>query len=81
MPEEANEFIHSQQQWEYLRLEAPAAESLNDKMKDVGSEAWGLASVAYSHEVDIWHGFLKRPRAASEQFSAIGGGGLSTRQV
>ena len=66
MSEHVGEFICSQQQWEYLRLEAPAAESLNDKMKDIGKEAWELVSVVYSHEADVWHGFLKRPRASSE---------------
>ena len=66
MSEPNNEFIRSQQQWEYLRLEAPAAESLNDKMKEIGREAWELVSVVYSHEADVWHGFLKRPRAYSE---------------
>lgn len=66
MPEDVNECIHSQQQWEYLRLEAPAAESLNDKMKDVGREAWELVNVVYSQEADVWHGFLRRPRAYSE---------------
>jgi len=66
MPEHVSEFIRSQQQWEYLRLEAPAAESLNDEMQTVGREAWELVSVIYSHEADVWHGFLKRPRAYSE---------------
>ena len=47
-------------------MEAPAAESLNDKLKDVGREGWELASVVYTHGADVWHGFLKRPRAASE---------------
>ena len=60
------EYIHSQQQWEYLRLEAPAAEALNDRMKEVGRDAWELVSVIYSHETDVWHGFLKRPRAYEE---------------
>jgi len=66
MSEHAREFICSQQQWDYLRLEAPAAESLNDKLKDMGEEGWELASVVYTHEADVWHGFLKRPRAYSE---------------
>lgn len=61
-----SEFIHSQQQWEYLRLEAPAAEALNDEIKKVGRDAWELVSVIHSHETDVWHGFLKRPRAYSE---------------
>jgi hypothetical protein len=66
MSERISEFIRSQQQWEYLRQEAPAAESLNDKMKEVGREAWELVSVVYSHDADVWHGFLKRPRAYAE---------------
>jgi len=66
MPENVSEFIRSQQQWEYMRLEAPAAESLNDKMRDVGREAWEAVSIVYSPEADIWHGFLKRPRAYRE---------------
>lgn len=66
MPEHVGEFIRSQQQWEYLRLEAPAAEPLNDQLKDVGREGWELASVVYTHGADVWHGFLKRPRADSE---------------
>ena len=66
MSEHVGEFIRSQQQWEYLRVEAPAAESLNDKMKEVGREAWESVSVVYSREADVWHGFLKRPRAYGE---------------
>ena len=66
MSEHVGEFNRSQQQREYHRVEAPAAESLNDKMKDIGKEAWELVSVVYSHEADVWHGFLKRPRASSE---------------
>jgi hypothetical protein len=66
MSKDANEFICSQQQWEHLRLEAPAAESLNDKMKELGREAWELVSVVYSQDADVWHGFLKRPRAYTE---------------
>lgn len=66
MSERVSEFIRSQQQWEHLRLEAPAAESLNDELKDAGREGWELASVIYSHGADLWHGFLKRPRAYSE---------------
>ena len=66
MPEHVSEFICSQQQWEYRRLEARAAESLNDELKDVGREGWELVNVVYSQEGDVWHGFLKRPRAASE---------------
>jgi hypothetical protein len=66
MSEHVNEYIRSQQQWEYLRLEAPAAESLNDKMQEVGRKAWELVGVVYSHEADVWHGFLKRPRAYEE---------------
>lgn len=63
MSEHVSEFIRSQQQWEYLRLEAPAAESLNDKLKEIGKEGWELTSVVYTHGADVWHGFLKRPRA------------------
>jgi hypothetical protein len=63
MPEHVSEFIRSQQQWEYLRLEAPAAESLNDKLTEIGKEGWELTSVVYTHGADVWHGFLKRPRA------------------
>jgi len=66
MSEHVDEFIRSQQQWEYLRLEAPSAESLNDKMKDFGREAWELVTVVFSQETDVWHGFLKRPRAYPE---------------
>jgi len=63
MSEHAGEFIRSQQQWEHLRLEAPAAESLNDQLKDVGKEGWELTSVVHAHGADVWHDFLKRPRA------------------
>lgn len=66
MSENVGEFIRSQQQWEYLRLEAPAAESLNDRLKAVGPDGWELTSVVYSPDADVWHGFLKRPRASSE---------------
>jgi len=66
MSEHTGEFIRSQQQWEYLRLEAPAAESLNDELKDIGKEGWELTSVVYTHAADVWHGFLKRPRAYPE---------------
>ena len=66
MSEDVGEFIRSQQQWEYLRLEAPAAESLNDRLKEVGRDGWELVSVLYSPGADVWHGFLKRPRASSE---------------
>jgi|WetSurMetagenome_2_1015567.scaffolds.fasta_scaffold955223_2 hypothetical protein len=66
MSDSHGEFIRSQQQWEHKHLEAPAAESLNDKMNEVGREGWELVSVVYSHEIDVWHGFLKRPRAGSE---------------
>ena len=66
MSEHVGEFIRSQQQWEHLRLEAPAAESLNDKLKDAGRDGWELAGVVYTHGADVWHGFLKRPRADSE---------------
>jgi hypothetical protein len=66
MSEHAGEFVHSQQQWEYLRLEAPAAESLNDSLKELGRDGWELASVVYSPGADAWHGFLKRPRAYAE---------------
>ncbi|MBN2578050.1 MAG: hypothetical protein JXB10_03585 [Pirellulales bacterium] len=66
MSDHVSEFIRSQQQWEYLRLEAPAAESLNDQLKDSGRDGWELNSVVYSPEADVWHSFLKRPRAYSE---------------
>ena len=66
MSKDSNEFIRSQQQWEHLRVEAPAAEALNDKMEEVGREAWELVSVVYSQDTDVWHGFLKRPRAYAE---------------
>jgi hypothetical protein len=66
MSEQAREFIRAQQQWEYRRLEAPAAESLNDKLNDVGSEGWELTSVVHTEGADVWHGFVKRPRAYPE---------------
>ncbi len=66
MSEHVDEFIRSQQQWEYLRLESPAAESLNDLLKDAGRDGWELVGVVYTDGADIWHGFLKRPRANSE---------------
>ena len=66
MSERVSEFICSQQQWQYLHLEAPAAESLNDELKEAGAEGWELASVVYTHGADVWHGFLKRPRAYPE---------------
>ena len=66
MSEDVGEFIRSQQQWEYLRLEAPAAESLNDRLKEFGREGWELASVIHTHGADVWHAFLKRPRAHPE---------------
>ena len=66
MSEHVSESIRSQQQWEYLRLEAPAAESLNDKLKDAGREGWELANVVCTQGADVWRGFLKRPRAYPE---------------
>ena len=60
------EFIRSQQQWEYQRLEAPAAEALTDEMKVLGRDGWELSGVVYSPAADIWHAFLKRPRAYAE---------------
>lgn len=63
MSENVGEFIRSQQQWEYLRVEAPAAESLNDRLKEVGREGWELTSAIHTAGADVWHGFLKRPRA------------------
>jgi hypothetical protein len=65
-PNQVGEFIRSQQQWEHLRLEAPAAESLNDKLKAAGREGWELAGVVHTQGTDVWHGFLKRPRAHPE---------------
>jgi hypothetical protein len=66
MSENVSEFIRSQQQWEYRCLEAPAAASLNDQLKDAGREGWELTSVIYTTEADVWRGFLKRPRAYQE---------------
>ncbi len=66
MSERVNEFIRSQQQWEYRRLEAPAAESLNDRLMEIGREGWELTTVVYCQASDVWHGFLKRPRAHPE---------------
>jgi len=66
MSDPVGQFIRSQQQWEYLRLEAPAAEALNDQMKELGREGWELTSVIYSPDADVWHAFLKRPRAYAE---------------
>ncbi len=38
MSEHVGEFVRSQRQWEYLRLDALAAESLNDELKNAGRE-------------------------------------------